>query len=121
LRLFKKLGGDEDGICIHSSGRLKEILEYYMKTTETTDQEKAVMDLLEKGYRYWLLERNYGEENVRDRVNWDPVYWSMKLASGFAFYKIRLRDAVEELKKLTMSLSGVLGDFKTVLRAPGGS
>ncbi len=118
MRLFSRTKKNGNTVCIELDDRRKEMLDYYMKTVGEANMEKAVIDLLEKGYRYWLLERNYGEESIGDRVNWDPVYWSMKLASGFAFYKIRLRDAVEELKKLTMSLSGVLGDLKLCYEHP---
>ncbi|MCE4614051.1 MAG: hypothetical protein F7B60_00770 [Desulfurococcales archaeon] len=118
-RLIKRASSNSwEELCIPLDDRLKELLKYYLNSTDEGEKGKSVLDLLEKGYRYWLLEKNYGEEKVGDRENWDPVYWSMKLASGFAFYKIRLRDAIEELKKLTMSLSGVLGDLKLCYDKP---
>ncbi len=107
-----------DQLCIPLDNRLKELLKYYLNSKPEIGEDKALRELLEKGYRYWLLERNYGKDKISDRENWDPVYWSMKLASGFAFYKIRLRDAIEELKKLAMSLSGVLGDLKLCYEKP---
>ncbi|MEB3756729.1 MAG: hypothetical protein GSR79_07735 [Desulfurococcales archaeon] len=120
MRLPVKRNGSDTGgqLCITLDDRLKGILKYYLNSTPKEKEDEALKELLEKGYRYWLLEKNYGKEKVGDRENWDPVYWSMKLASGFAFYKIRLRDAIEELKKLTMSLSGVLGDLKLCYEKP---
>jgi len=103
--------------CLRLEEGLRERIEYYMRETGIDGIDEAVGSLVEKGYKYWLMENSY-KDKIGERVNWDPVYWSMKLASAYAYYKLRLRDAVEEMKKLTMALGGVLGELRLCYEKP---
>ncbi len=92
--------------------RVRGLVEYYSKSRGVGDSELAVAELVEKGYNYWILEQRYGGDKV-ERA-WASSDLVAGLAAGYAFYRLRLRDAVEELRRLTLTLSGVLADPETV-------
>ncbi len=94
---------------------IQEILENYMhsENIDNKNREKAVRDLLIKGYWYWLLEKKYGKERVDSREAWDKTYSCLKVESGYLYYRLRLSDVIEELRSLLFIFSGLLSDLTT--------
>ncbi len=103
--------------AVELSGHAWRLLEYYMARSGIEDPGEAASRLVEEGYKRWIEEssREGGEAGA-----WASLDWASRVAAGYAYYRLRLRDAVEEMRRLTMTLSGVLADLKACLRDPGG-
>ena len=80
----------------------------HSKNIDNKNRERAVRDLLIKGYWYWLLEKKYGKERVGSREAWDKTYSCLKVESGYLYYRLRLSDVIEELRSLLFIFSGFL-------------
>ncbi len=92
---------------------LREILENYTHSEQIENKQKAVRDLLIKGYWYWLLEKKYGKEKASSREAWDKTYSCLKIESGYLYYRLRLSDVIKELRNLLFVFSGLLSDLST--------
>lgn len=84
----------------------------YMKSTKNMDLESTIKDLIRKGYNYWLLEKKYGDK-IDSLEVWDRNLQCMKIESGFLYYRLRVREVIEELKNAILILSGVLADLES--------
>ena len=103
-------------IEIELNDHLRGIIENYMRDERITNKQKAIRDLVVKGYWYWLLERKYGSEKAGSREAWDKDYNCLRIESGYLYYRLRLSDAIEELKNLLFIFSGLLSDLSTCYR-----
>ncbi len=77
------------------------------------DPEKALRQLVLKGYNYWLLEKKYGENRIDEKKIWDIIYDKMLIESLYLYYKMRLREAIEELQKLSIMSISFLSDLES--------
>jgi len=102
---FKK--GSEDKVLekVLSEDAL-EIVRAYAREREV-DLKKALEDLIRKGYRYSQLEKMYGK-SLHDREVWDKRYYYLKIEAGYLYYRMRFRDALEELRSMAMILMGTV-------------
>ncbi len=73
--------------------------------------EDALHDLIVKGYRYYQLETMY-DKHVSDREVWDRRFYFLKIEAGYLYYRMRLRDAIEDLRSLAMILSGTISSLE---------
>jgi len=88
------------------------LVKYYMTSEKINDLNVAVNELIKKGYSYWLLEKKYGKRGVEDPKVWSQSFWNIKASAGFVYYRLRLKDAVDEIKRLSITLSSLLADLK---------
>jgi hypothetical protein len=74
--------------------------------------DQALKRVIEKGLRYVELENAYGG-GVKDRELWDKTYRLLKVESAYLHYRLLYREAVEEIRGLTMTLSSVISNLET--------
>ncbi|MCE4617858.1 MAG: hypothetical protein F7C82_05775 [Desulfurococcales archaeon] len=111
MRLLKR-GKAEAEVSIHLDDDINNLLQYYMMSTKNEDLENTIKDLIRKGYNYWLLEKKYGDK-IDSLEVWDRNLQCMKIESGFLYYRMRVREVIEELKNAILILSGVLADLES--------
>ena len=116
LSRHRRSVGEGGALRVELGGSAASLVEYYMAAEGLEDPSEAVARLVEKGYHYWQLEQR--SEDREPRGAWDSTEWTMRVAAGYAYYRLRLRDAVEELRRLTMTLGGVLGDLRLCYEHP---
>ncbi len=111
----------------HDVKKLKEItiddetaklIEYFMRTEKLDDINNTIIQLIKKGYSYWLLERKYGK-NLEEHKVWSKEYWNLKTSSGFVYYRLRLKDAIDEIKRLAITMSSLLADLEDCYKRSG--
>ena len=73
---------------------------------------QALKELVQKGLRYDELERQYGKD-VDSRELWDKRFYYLKIESGYLYYRLRLKEVIDELKTLAIRFAGVLGSLET--------
>jgi len=73
---------------------------------------QALKELIQKGLRYDELERQYGKD-VDSRELWDKRFYYLKIESGYLYYRLRLKEVIDELKTLAIRFAGVLGSLET--------
>jgi len=95
-------------------GELSGILKYFMESEGISSPSEAIAKLAKMGYRYWNMRSQYGDD-LSDRELWDIRFRLLKLESGYLHYKLMLRDALEQLRTLTMNLSSALSQLNTCL------
>ncbi len=93
---------------------LSGMLKYFMESESLSSPSEAIAKLAKMGYRYWNMRSQYGD-NLSDRELWDIRFRLLKLESGYLHYKLMLRDALEQLRTLTMNLSSVLSQLNACL------
>lgn len=93
---------------------LRKILEYFMESEGVSSTSEAVTRLVKMGYKYWNMRSQYGDD-LSDRELWDIRFRLLKLESGYLHYKLMLRDALEQLRTLTMNLSSALSQLNACL------
>jgi len=86
------------------------LLEY--SSRRGVSQEDALRDLVAKGLRYYELEKAYGKR-VSDREVWDRRFYFMKVEAGYLRYKLRLREVVEDIRRVLMVLSSTVSELQT--------
>lgn len=121
VRLFSRGRRDKEAERASSSsvevrvdGELRNILEYFMESEGVSSMSEAITRLVKMGYRYWNMKSQYGDD-LSDRELWDIRFRLLKLESGYLHYKLMLRDALEQLRTLTMNLSSALSQLNTCL------
>ncbi len=95
------------------------LVDYFMKSEKIEDINDAIVKLIKKGYSYWLLERKYGERLEENSKIWSKEYWNLKTSSGFVYYRLRLKDAVDEIKRLAITMSSLLADLEDCYQRSG--
>ena len=75
------------------------------------DFNEAVRKLLEMGLKYVNLENKYGR--VDDREVWDNRYYFLKIESGYLYYRLRVKELLEEIKSLIMLSTSLAKDLET--------
>lgn len=109
---FNRRGRDEKRLEVPIDNDLERMLEYYTRSRKNLSVEEAVRELLRKGYNYWLLEKKYGDR-VDSPLLWDRGLQCMRVESAFLYYRMRVREVIEELKNAILILSGVLADLES--------
>lgn len=99
-------------VQVHLDDDIYRIIQYYMRSTKNDNLENSIKDLVRKGYNYWLLEKKYGER-VDSHEVWDRDLQCLRIESGFLYYRMRVREVIEELKNAILILSGVLADLES--------
>jgi hypothetical protein len=115
MRLPLKRG--ERGRTLELGEEAYRLLEYYMKVEGIDDPSEAASRLLVEGYNSWRARQSRGSRESGGGP-WDSLDWCMRVAAGYAYYRLRLSDAIEELRRLTLTLSGVLGDLRLCYEHP---
>ncbi len=101
-------------IEVNVDEELSGMLKYFMESEGVSSRSEAITRLVKMGYRYWNMRSQYGD-NLSDRELWDIRFRLLKLESGYLHYKLMLRDALEQLRTLTMNLSSALSQLNTCL------
>ncbi|MCE4600938.1 MAG: hypothetical protein F7C38_05170 [Desulfurococcales archaeon] len=117
MRVFRRDGGGTV-VRLKLDDELRGLVGYFMKSTGVNSIDEAVRALVRRGYDYWLLERKYGGDVDSMRV-WDAGFKCMELEAGFLYYRMRVREVIEELKNAVLILSGVLADLEACYRECG--
>ncbi len=78
--------------------------------------DEAVARLIEKGLRFYELEKK-GEAGLREV--WDRRHYFWSIEAGYLYYRLRLREVLEELKSLAMVLTGVVGMARSCFESCG--
>ncbi len=112
LKLFKRKNRNKQ-VCIELDEHLRELIDNYMVSEGLNSLEESVKNLVSKGYWYWILEKKYGRNRIDSVEVWGRAYDCLRIESGYLYYRLRLRDVIEEMRKLIMILSSVLSDLKT--------
>ena len=102
---FRRSGDDKALERVLSSDVL-EIVRAYAREREI-DLHRALEELVRKGYRYAQLEKMYGK-SLHDREVWDKRFYYLKIEAGYLYYRMRFRDALEELRSMAMILMGTV-------------
>lgn len=110
----KRRSSPEKVIEVNVDEELSGMLKYFMESEDLSSPSEAIVRLVKMGYRYWNMRSQYGD-NLSDRELWDIRFRLLKLESGYLHYKLMLRDALEQLRTLTMNLSSVLSQLNTCL------
>jgi high-affinity Fe2+/Pb2+ permease len=98
----------------------KNMLEYFMMTEGISDIREAIRLLLRKGYDYWLLEKKYSKDLIESGKIWDQSYFNLRASSGFVYYRLRLKDAIDEIKRLSITMSSLLADLESCYKEAKG-
>ena len=101
-------------IEVNIDEELSGMLKYFMESEDISSPSEAIAKLVKMGYRYWNMRSQYGDD-LSDRELWDIRFRLLKLESGYLHYKLMLRDALEQLRTLTMNLSSALSQLNTCL------
>lgn len=101
-----------EGIRLELDEELRRIIAYYMDSRKMDDVVEAIRELVRKGYNYWLLESKY-KDRVDSPLVWDRGLQVMKIESAFLYYRMRVREVIEELRNAILILSGVLADLES--------
>ena len=101
-------------IEVNVDKELSGMLKYFMESEDISSPSEAITKLVKMGYRYWNMRSQYGDD-LSDRELWDIRFRLLKLESGYLHYKLMLRDALEQLRTLTMNLSSALSQLNTCL------
>jgi len=96
----KKKGG------VELSPEVSQLVEEYA-SSKGIDFNRALEELVRKGYRYAQLEKMYGK-SVHDREIWDKRFYYLKVEAGYLYYRLRFRDLLEELRSMAMILMGTV-------------
>jgi len=99
---------------VNIDNELSGMLKYFMESEDISSPSEAIARLVKMGYRYWNMRSQYGDD-LSDRELWDIRFRLLKLESGYLHYKLMLRDALEQLRTLTMNLSSALSQLNTCL------
>jgi|GEM_PF-1347830 len=84
----------------------KRIIEEYSSRNNIGEYD-ALIELIEKGFRYYEFEKLYGKD-IHDREVWDKRFYYLEIESRYLHYKLRLKEVIEELKSLVLTLSKVV-------------
>jgi len=79
--------------------------------------DDALKEIIKKGIRYIDLEEAYGEEGIEDRELWDKRYHFLKIESAYLHYRLLLKEALDELRKLLLTFSSVVGGLELCYRS----
>jgi len=93
---------------------VKDIIDSYMREKGIKDENIAIKELIEKGYRYWSLEKTY--QNVSEREIWDIRYKLLKVEGRYLYYRLRLKETIDEMKRLVLMLSSVMSELELCYR-----
>ncbi len=91
------------------SYELNKLREYASKNGLTL--EEALKEVVKKGIRYIDLEETYGK-GVEDKDLWDKRYHFLKIESAYLHYRMLLREALDEMRSLLMTLSSVVSSLE---------
>ncbi len=94
---------------------LLRLVTHFMEKEGLASIEEAVKELVRRGYEHWVLESRYGS-NIDSRAAWDIRFRLMKVEAGYAHYRWKLREAVEELRRMTIEMSGLLAQLRMCYR-----
>ncbi len=109
MKLRSKRENEEE--LLVSLEEIKDILDYYMKSKNLESRAEAIKELVKMGYKYWTLEKSYGE-NINDREVWDTTYRLLKVEGRYLYYRLRLREVMEEMRRLTLILSSIMSELE---------
>jgi len=98
------------GSCSLSEEAARLVEKYAIR--KNLDLNKALTELVEKGYQQYRLEETYGE-GINNRELWDRRFYYLKIESGYLYYRLRLSEVVEEMKNLILIMSGLIGDLES--------
>ena len=90
---------------------IEDILDYYMKSRKLESKAEAIKELVKMGYKYWTLEKSYGD-NMNDREVWDTTYRLLKVEGRYLYYRLRLREVMEEMRRLSLILSSMMSELE---------
>ncbi len=82
------------------------LIEYYMSREGVRDYSKAVERLVELGYESWVSGKTGSVESI-DRI--------LAIEAGYAYYRLRLKEILDEMKSIAMLLSGLASELKVCL------
>jgi len=74
--------------------------------------KEALKEVIKKGIRYIDLEEAYGKEGVNDRELWDKRYHFLRVESAYLHYRLLLKDALDEFRKLLLTFSSVVSSLE---------
>ncbi len=98
------------GSCSLSEEAARLVEKYAIR--KNLELNKALTELVEKGYQQYRLEETYGE-GINNRELWDRRFYYLKIESGYLYYRLRLSEVVEEMKNLILIMSGLIGDLES--------
>jgi len=107
IKIFSKKTKDKEEI----PENIQELIKQYAERNNI-DYLQALKELVQKGLRYDELERQYGKD-VDSRELWDKRFYYLKIESGYLYYRLRLKEVIDELKTLAIRFAGVLGSLET--------
>ena len=82
------------------------LIEYYMNKEGVKEYSRAIEKLVELGYESWVSSKTSRAESI-DRI--------LAVEAGYAYYRLRLREVLDELKSIAMLLSGLASELKVCL------
>ncbi len=107
IKIFSKKAKDREEL----PENIQELIKQYAERNNI-DYLQALKELVQKGLRYDELERQYGKD-VDSRELWDKRFYYLKIESGYLYYRLRLKEVIDELKTLAIRFAGVLGSLET--------
>ena len=99
--------------CLGPSYRF---LEAYMGRAGVEDECRALGELVEKGYHYWLLEEKYEQVKLDDPVILDMSVRYGEVLHAYFRLKLLLRDLLHDFRRLVLTLGSVLAELEHLCR-----
>ncbi|MCE4624372.1 MAG: hypothetical protein F7C35_00715 [Desulfurococcales archaeon] len=87
------------------------LIEYYMERTGKP-YEEALAELVKKGYDYWLIETKYTDKSVGHVITQGFIDRYSTVLHAYFTCKLKLREAYDDLRKLTLTLSSLLAEVE---------
>jgi hypothetical protein len=78
---------------------------------ETKMPEKEVIkELVSDGLKYRELEKKYSL--IDKREVWDNRFYYLKIEAGYLYYRLRIKELIDELKSLAMMSTGIAKELE---------
>ncbi len=113
----RKSLGSGNGFSVEVEDELWRLVEHYAEERRVSVQQ-AIAELLEKGYEHYCLEKKFGDR-ILDREVWDRRFYYMKVEGGYLYYRMRLWEAVGEIRLLAMALAGAASSLEACYKLCG--
>ncbi len=71
----------------------------------------ALRELVLKGKKFEEMEKKYG--SIDRREVWDNRFYYLRVEAGYLYYRLRVRELIDELKSLIMIASSLAAELDT--------
>jgi hypothetical protein len=73
-------------------------------------EKEVVNQLITDGLKYRELKRKYSVIDTRDV--WDNRFYYLKIEAGYLYYRLRVKELLDEIKSLSMMATGIAKELE---------